>query len=328
MLIKYLFVIPISFLLGMVFIGLFRRLVLRHKVLILQGVPLIGGISIGLTFLLTYFFIYFLYKDLLQGTAGIFIASSTMLAFGIIDDWRELSVTAKLLIQIVVTSLLILFGVKTQIVYIGNLLNIIITFLWVLGITNAFNHLDVLDGLAGGIAMIISLTFFVISLLNGQINTIILTSVLSGAILSFLLYNWPPAKIYMGNAGSHFLGFVLAAVALAISYAPLERRIALLSPLLILGFPIFDTSFVILIRICKRKLPFKKSRDHLALRFLALGYSKKKTLLIMLGWGLFFSLSGVILSQVSNTFGIIIVTFVVLVSLLLFKKMSRIAIDE
>ena len=131
----------------------------------------------------------------------------------------------------------------------------------------------------------------------------------------------------MGNSGSHFLGFTLAAVALAISYAPLERKIALLSPLLILGFPIFDTAFLILMRAKKGRLIFKKSNDHLALRFLRLGYSKNKTLLFMLILSLFFSLSGVCLSQVSNTLGIVIVALVIIVGLVLTKRMSRVSID-
>jgi len=130
----------------------------------------------------------------------------------------------------------------------------------------------------------------------------------------------------MGNSGSHFLGFVLAAIALVISYAPLERKIALFSPLLILGLPIFDTAFLISMRIIKKSLPFKKSNDHLALRFLALGYSRKKTLLIMLTLCLFFSLCGILVSLVSNLSGITIIVFVGLVSLALTKKMSRVSV--
>ena len=131
----------------------------------------------------------------------------------------------------------------------------------------------------------------------------------------------------MGNSGSHFLGFILAALALVISYAPLEREIALLSPLLILGLPIFDTGFLIWARLIKKRLPFKKSNDHPALKFLALGYSQKKALLVMLSLCLFFSLCGILLSQVSNLFGITIITFVILVSLVLTKQMGKVAAD-
>jgi len=281
----------------------------------------------GLSFILSCLVGFSLYGGFSPQVRGIIIASSIMLIFGIIDDWRELSILTKFLVQIIATSLLIFFGVRTQIVYIGNITNIIITFIWMLGMINAFNHLDVIDGLAAGTAIIVSLTLFTISILNGDIKTAILSLSLACASFGFLIYNLPPARIYMGNSGSHFLGFTLAALALIISYAPLERKVALLSPILILGLPIFDTAFLISTRIIKKRLPFKKSNDHLALRFLALGYSKKKSLLIMLTSCLFFSLCGILASQVSNPFGIVIITFVVLLSLILTKKMVKVTVN-
>jgi len=287
------------------------------------GIPLIGGIAIGLSFVLASTLSLSLYRGFSKEIIGIIIASFMMLIFGVIDDLRELSISAKFLVQIIATSLLILFGIKTQIVYIGDLANIIITFIWVLGIANAINHLDVVDAVAAGTAMFAGLAFFVISLFNGDIKTAILSVALVAATISFLIYNFPPAKIYMGNAGSHFLGFVLAAIALVISYAPLERKVALLSPIVILGLPIFDTAFLILMRTIKKSLPFKKSNDHLALIFLALGYSKKKTLLTMVSLCLVFSVSGVLLSQVSNLLGIGIIVVLVLMSLVLTIRMGK-----
>ncbi len=326
MLIKYLPIVLNSFLGGIVLVFLLRKFSVKYSILIPQGIPLIGGIAMGLSFIIACFAGLLFYRSLSQGIRGIIIASFIMLAFGVVDDWKELSIVAKFLVQIIATSLLVFFGVRTQIVYIGNLANIIITFLWVLGITNAFNHLDVIDGIAAGIALIVSLALFTVSLLNGDIKNVILTSALIGAILSFLIYNLPPAKIYMGNSGSHFLGFILAAVALAISYAPLGRKMALFSPILILGFPIFDTAFLILMRIRRGRSALKKSDDHLALRFLKLGYSKNKTLLLMLVVTFFFSFCGVIISRAPNLLGAIIITFVALVSLALTKKMSKVMI--
>jgi len=326
MLINYSLIFLSSFVAGMILVFLFRKIALRYEILTPQGIPLVGGIAMGLSFLFACLVWFLLYRSLLQETKGIIIASFIMLVFGIIDDWRELSILAKFLVQIIATTLMIAFGVRTQIVYIGNLANIIITFIWILGISNAFNHLDVIDGLAAGTAIIVSCAFFIISFLGGDIKNAILALALSGAIFSFFIYNLPPAKIYMGNSGSHFLGFVLAAIALAISYAPLERKVALLSPLLILGFPIFDTIFLILMRLKQGKLVFKKSNDHLALRFLKLGYSKIKTLLFMLMVALFFSFCGIVISQVSNQWGITTIAFVVLVIFVLTKKMGKIQI--
>lgn len=324
----YFALIPLSaFLLSLSFTIIFKRVSLKLKILAVQRIPLVGGMAIVMSFisvsLLSFLFCHNLSKEII----GIITASAIMVGFELVDDWRELSVMAKLVVQIIAASFLVIFGVRTQIVYIGNLLNIIITFIWIVGITNAFNHLDIMDGLAGGTAAIIGLGLFIIAALNADITSVILSLALSGAVLGFLIHNFPPAKVYMGNSGSHFLGFVLAVIALLISYAPLERKIALFSPLIVLGLPIIDTVFLILIRISKNKLPFKKTNDHLALRFLALNYSKKKTLAIMFSWCLFFCLCGVIVSRVPNFLGIGIIFIAVLAGFILMKESRKIVID-
>jgi len=290
-----------------------------------QEISFIGGVAVAVSFILATLFGFFIYGSFPQEITGVIIAAIIILIFGVIDDWRELSIIAKFLVQIAATTLLIFFGVKTQIVYIGNPFNIIITFIWVIGIANAFNHLDVIDGLAAGVAMIVSFAFFIISFLNGDINTAVLSLALAAAALSFLFYNFPPAKIYMGNSGSHFLGFVIAAVALMVRYAPLERKVALLSPLIILALPIFDTAFLILIRMIKKRIPFKKSDDHIALILLKLGYSKRKALLSMLTLCLFFSMCGIIVSRISNFFGMIIIAFALAISLTLIIRIGKIS---
>lgn len=326
MAISYCFVVLIGFLMGVISSVLLKKLALRYNLFVIKGMPLIGGISMGLSFIIACLFASLVFKCTPQHLIGIIISSLIMLIFGLIDDLRELNVTAKFFAQIIATSILVFCGVRTNIIYIGNAANIIITFIWVLGITNAFNLLDIMDGLAAGIAAIVSISFFIISFLNADINAMILTLSLTGPIVSFLIYNTPPAKIYMGNSGSHFLGFILAAIAIIISYASLDAKIALVSPLLILGFPIFDTIFLIFVRIAKRKIPFNKSNDHLALRLLALGYPKKKILLMILGLGLFFALCGVTISQVYYPLDTIIIILAFLVSFVLAKKFSKIVI--
>ena len=324
---NYLLIALMSFLLSILFISLLRKIVTKYNILKLKETPLIGGISMGISFIMVSLVIFFIRGDIPLEIIGIIFSSTLMLIFGIIDDWRELSVLAKFLTQIIAATLLIIFGIRTQIIYIGSFLNLIITYIWVLAITNAFNHLDILDGLAAGIAILVGLSFFAIGLLNHQSVIIILSLALTSATFGFFIFNFPPARIYMGNCGSHFLGFVLSAIALAISYAPLEKNIALYSPLLILGLPIFDTAFLILIRTIKNKLPFNKSNDHLALRLLNLGFSKEKTLWVMLVWGLFFSFSGVLVSQVNNFWGKSIIIIALVVCLAVTQKASRISVD-
>ncbi|MFH1441770.1 MAG: MraY family glycosyltransferase [Candidatus Omnitrophota bacterium] len=315
--------IIISFFSGIFLVILLRKISLKYNLLISKGIPLIGGISICLSFLIGCLYANNFYVPLNKDILGILFASFLMLVFGIIDDFHELSISVKFISQFIAASFLIFFGVKTQIIYFSAPINIIITYIWIIGITNAFNHLDILDGLTAGNAIIICVAFYILSILNINITTLILSLCLTAATLAFFIFNFPPAKIYMGNSGSHFLGFVLSAIALKISYASLNNSIAIFSPLVILGFPIIDTAFLILIRSSKNILPFKKSNDHLALRFLTFNYSKRKTLLIMLGWCLFFSISGVIITKISNLQAAILIIIVILLSIFLANKMLK-----
>lgn len=326
MVIKYTLSFLGSFLLGVFFIRLSERLNLRNRLISSAGTPLLGGISFGAAFLLVSLSSLLSLGIFSKEAVGIILAAGAMLIFGLFDDWRELSVRSKFAFQVIAASVLVFFGVRTHIIYLGAFLNILITFIWIVGITNAFNHLDVMDGLAGGAALIISLSFFAVSLLNADLKSAFLSLALAGSVLGFFLRNCPPAKIYMGNCGSHFLGFVLSAVALMISYAPVDRKVALVSPLLILGLPIFDTAFLILIRLAKKSLPFNKSNDHLALRFLALGYSKRRSLSAMLILCAIFCLSGIAVSRAPNLPGAAIIALIILLSLLIAFKMKRVTV--
>ncbi len=316
-----------GFFLTILVIYLLKKAALRYKVLVAKGIPRIGGIGMALSF----GFVAWLGSVISYGSVpeatGIILAAYIMLVFGIIDDIRELSVFLKFLVQVIAAALLVFLGVETKIIYIGNFANILITIIWVIGITNAFNLLDVTDGLAAGAAIIVSSSFFIIALFTGNIQAAILLASLLGAACGFLIYNFPPAKIYMGNSGSHFLGFIFSAIAITLSYAPIDRKIALLSPLLILGFPIFDTLFLVLVRLKQKKPVFNKSGDHLVMRFLQIGHSKRKALLLMLAFCLFFSSCGVIVSRVSNVQAAAVILFVVLTGVLLFIRMKQVKID-
>lgn len=310
--------------LGLILIALLRSLALKANFVSPQGITRLGGLGMWLAFSIVCILGGSIYGVLSKTGWGIILGSGLLVAFGIIDDYKkELSVPIKFLVQIIATILLIFSGIKTQIIYIGPYLNLLVTFLWVLGITNAFNHLDIMDGLAGGIAAISSATFFFIALFNANLSIAVASLALTAVTLSFLRYNLSSIKVYMGNSGSHFLGFALSAIAIAISYAPLERKVALVCPILVLGLPVYDTLFVMFMRARKGRSIFKKSDDHFTLRLKALGYSQKKALAFMCLFGLFFSLSALIISRVSNQIGTIILFVVILVCLVLGKKVSQ-----
>jgi UDP-GlcNAc:undecaprenyl-phosphate GlcNAc-1-phosphate transferase len=315
-----------SFLLSVLFLLVAKEVSRRWDFLTSKGIPSIGGISMGLAFFAVFLSIGPSIASFPKEIQGVLIASVLMLIFGIVDDHVELSVIQKFAVQLIAASVLVGFGVRTDFVYVGDPVNIAVSLLWIIGITNAMNLLDVMDGLAGGTTLLILSGFCAISAMNGDHLTLILSCVLGGTVFGFWVYNVPPAKIYMGNSGSHFLGIVLAAISLTARYATLERPIALLAPILLMGFPILDTLFLILMRMRKGRSAFDKSKDHMALRFLKRGYSKRKTLAVMMGWTLFFVMVGVILSKVSNLFAILPLVFAGLGSFILMKKMSRVRI--
>lgn len=317
-----------SFLVGILAIFLLRKMALKSGFFMIKGIPLVGGPGIALAFILGSLGGLFIFKVISKEITGILLASTAMLIFGLFDDRKELSIKTKFIVQIIASTILILSGVRTNIVYIGSFANIAITLIWVIGITNAFNHLDIMDGLAAAVAVIVSGVFLAAALINQDIKSLILALALLSGVFSFLIYNLPPAKVYMGNSGSHFLGFVLSAVAIVISYAPMERKIALLAPILILGFPIFDTVFVSILRLKKNILPFKKSNDHLALLFLRLGFSKNKALGAMLLLTLSFSLSGLALMKVSNLSGMILILVIVFVSMIFINRMAKLKVND
>lgn len=315
-----------SFLLSILFSLLAKEVSRRWNFLTSKGIPSIGGISMGLAFFIGLLSIGPAVGGLSKEIHGILIASAVMLLFGIVDDHWELSVIQKFAVQLIAASVLVGFDVRTDVVYVGVLWNIAVSLLWIVGITNAMNLLDVMDGLAGGTMLVILFGFGAISAMNGDHLTLILSCVLGGSVFGFWVYNVPPAKIYMGNSGSHFLGILLAAISLTARYATLERPLALLAPILLMGFPILDTLFLILMRVRKGRSAFDKSKDHMALRFLKKGHSKRKTLAMMMGWTLFFVIVGFLLSKVSNPFAILTLVFAGLGSFVLMKKMSCVKI--
>ncbi|MDD4909387.1 MAG: MraY family glycosyltransferase [Candidatus Omnitrophica bacterium] len=296
MLIRYIFIILFSFLFSLILPDIVRRFLSSTGLIPEKAPASIGGISICLS-VIAVSLMFPGAKIITQPKlSGLLLAGAAMLIFGVIDDLKELSVMPKFLTQLMAIGLLLLFGIKSQIPHIGALLNLLITVLWVLGITNALNHLDVADGIAASIAVTSCLAFFIFTSFTGQAGLGLLCLILAGAILGFLKHNLPPAKIYLGNAGSHFLGFTLAAAALSVNYSALKSGIAVFIPLIILGVPILDTAYLALARLKQGKSPLAKSNDHIVLRLLRKGFSKHDILALAVLCGVFFCAGGIILA--------------------------------
>lgn len=321
---KYLIIFTAALISGMLLTSRLAGISHKFKILKTKGIPLVGGIGIGLAFVFAVGLSIFTFDLAVAKLLAVVSASLFMLFFGVIDDLKESSVAQKFLGQSICAILLISFGIKTNIVYFGFWGNALVTFFWILGMTNAFNLLDILDGLAAGTALIISSAFLLIGFLNADLNVQILSLILCGVSAGFLRFNLPPARVYLGNSGSHFLGLALAAVALITHYASMDNIFALLSPVMILGLPIMDTVLLIIFRVIKKKAFFKKSRDHLALKIGALGLSARSTILVMYLLCFIFASCGVILTRVNNFLAEVIIISVFLFSIGIFMRLVKI----
>jgi len=226
-----------------------------------EPVPYMGGVIIYFAFISPVGLLFPFSRELL----GILFAGSTILIVGLFDDLKALTPTIKFLFQVVATYILIKSGIQISLHFLPGWLNIILSFLWILSIINAFNIIDIMDGLAPSVAIFASLTIFIISLYNVNFIISILSLSLAASLLGFLKFNWEPAKIYLGDAGSMFIGLVLGALAIWGDYSTFND-FGFISGLLVLTVPVFDMAYVMILRILHKKSPFFGSPDHFALR--------------------------------------------------------------
>jgi UDP-GlcNAc:undecaprenyl-phosphate GlcNAc-1-phosphate transferase len=247
-----------------------------------NNVSLLGGIGLALAFYSGILFYYRAHNTNFDSQlVYIFAFALAILLLEVFDDWREFSLLKKIIFQIVIIGLFLFVGKRIQIYFLPPWVNYLISFLWIMGITNAFNLLDIKDGLCSGMSCIITLTFALISLLCKNHILAGVFFMLSGTLLSFYLFNFPPATIYMGNSGSHFIGFLIATLSIYLDYAGLDNVGALFAPIILLALPIIDTFFLIFARSKKKMLPLRKSNDHIFLRLLKRNVSYGKALGLM-----------------------------------------------
>jgi len=271
-----------------------------------KPIPVMGGLAIYISFVIG----TILYNGILTPSqTGIIIGVTIIVVGGIIDDIKDLSPKYKVLIQVIAAICLILSGVRITIItnpfiqfypYLNmGWINIPVTIIWIVGVTNAFNLIDGLDGLAAGIAFISSVTLMIISILNGRLEAAFLTAVLSGAILGFLPYNFNPASIFMGDTGSQLLGFLLAAISIegAIKSA---TAFVIAVPILAFGLPIYDTLFAMIRRKVNGKSIMQADKGHLHHRLLDMGLSQKQAVIIMYFISVVLSGIAIIAMQVST----------------------------
>jgi UDP-GlcNAc:undecaprenyl-phosphate GlcNAc-1-phosphate transferase len=203
---------------------------------------------------------------------------------GLIDDLfkEKLTYKPKFIAQFVIVTLVVLSGVQTQFVP-GHIGDIVLTVIWIVGITNSFNLLDNLDGLTAGVSVIAGLVFFGVAVLQGQIFFAFILMALTGASLGFLRFNFHPSQLFMGDSGSLFLGYMFGTLTVMGSYVlePTGSRLPVVMPLLILSIPLYDTFSVMFIRWREGRPLFEGDKRHFSHRLLNLGMSHRGTVIFI-----------------------------------------------
>ncbi len=267
------------------------------------AIPCAGGVVVGVAVALSVACNAAVRQPLAPEMAWVVVGTFAILVAGMYDDARTLRVVALLIIQTIVALVMLRVGVSISTVILPSVLNGVSTVLWMILMMNALNMLDVLDGLAGGVAAIAAAGLAIAGGLTANASVEMFSAALAGGLLGFLTMNFYPARVYLGNHGSLSIGFLLSALALQISYAPLGREMALGTPLLILGVPLFDIAFVVWMRWRQQKPLWKGSGDHLALRLIRCGWSERSVVLFFYGCSVVFLASGLLLMRLGNVAG-------------------------
>ncbi len=245
---------------------------LKHQT---DPVPYFGGLAIYLAFLMSLAFTFEFRHDVL----GIILGGTIVVMLGLIDDFGVLTPWTKLAGQMLAVFVLIKSGIRIEIAAFPEWLDLLLTVVWMIGLINAFNLLDIMDGLSAGIGAVSASALLVVALLQGDQAIAFMLAALVGSLVGFLKYNWQPARIYMGDTGAMFIGLLLGAMAMIGKY-PSDHPLSLLTPVFILGIPIFDTLFVMYIRH-QRGLPiFWGSPDHIAIRLRHWGLSVRQIVVL------------------------------------------------
>jgi len=246
--------------------------------------PRLGGLAIYLGFVLTTLIFC---EEITPALITIWLGGSVIVLLGMLDDVFRLKAMIKFIVQIGVAFIAVWQGVRIERIFImGDEIlfghwSVLITVLWIVGLTNAINLIDGLDGLSCGVSAISAISLLLVSILMGDDPSMtVLMAVLAGSCIGFLPFNLNPAKIFMGDTGALFLGFTLSVISIQ-GVMKMHTLVSFVIPIVIFAFPIFDTAFAFIRRILKGKSPFSPDRGHLHHRLIDMGLNQKQTVAIL-----------------------------------------------
>jgi UDP-GlcNAc:undecaprenyl-phosphate GlcNAc-1-phosphate transferase len=269
-----------------------------NPVAYLGGLAIITPITLG-SFLLIFTSVTIDLKQQLY--LGLILPALAIAVVGLLDDIYQLPPWPRFISQSavgVITSFILYLSGSGVEIFDNQLLNSSATILWVVTIINALNFIDNMDGLATSISMVVSLALFILSYINNQYLVAALSLAIFASCLGFLFWNKKPASIYLGDAGSLYLGFLLAAISIRIDLDNDSAPIRALVLILILAIPVIDTTQVVVSRIAKGKSPFEGGRDHISHLLLNRGLSQRSVLFILTTLAILFALVAILLAEV------------------------------
>jgi len=273
--------------------------------------PLLGGAAIFVSFFLSIIFTAGFNKEI----AAIIIGGTLLFMIGAIDDKIKMLPNIKLFGQLVAALAVVKMGIRVEFIK-DYYLSTAFSLLWIIGITNAINILDNLNGLSAGISAISALFFGILAWERGGFLVATLSFGLCGGCLGFIRYNFPRASIFMGDAGSLFIGFLLATIAIMGNWASPTQITSLAIPIFVLGYPIFDTALVSISRTAAGRSIFQGGKDHSSHRLALLGLKKKRAVLLIFFINFCLGLSGYVISKQKNPLSAILIAVVVFLCML------------
>lgn len=254
-----------------------------------HAIPRMGGLGIFIAFFIT--LVVFNFSSMTAELWGVLLGAFVLIVLGVFDDKFALNPWIKLAVQLLAAVIPTLFGVRldrlTNFIGVGDAsyislgwLSYPVTVIWIVGLINAVNWIDGLDGLAAGISCISALSMFLVSLIIGDPVVALVLIILAGACMGFLPYNMNPAKIFMGDTGSMFLGYILGTMSI-LGMFKFYAIVSFAVPFLVVGLPLFDSVFTIVRRLAGGKSPFYADRGHIHHRLIDMGLNTKQAVMIL-----------------------------------------------
>jgi UDP-GlcNAc:undecaprenyl-phosphate/decaprenyl-phosphate GlcNAc-1-phosphate transferase len=309
-------VLVVAFVSGLIFVPLARWLSIKLGKISVPGpdrwsqrpTPRLGGIGIFLAFSAG----LAVSEITIASIMPLVIAGGFIFLLGLYDDFRDLSPPSKLIGQIIAAAIVIFVGYRIEF-FPFDVLNILLTFVWLVGMTNAINLIDNMDGLAAGISLIVALFLaYFFFRAPEQAGFLQLDLALAGSLAAFLIFNFPPAKVFMGDSGSMFLGFSLATLAV-IRRASASNVLAVLGiPALLFLLPILDTALVTITRLLRGQSPTHGGRDHTSHRLIAFGLTERQTLLVLYSVVIVSGIASAAVENVAYDFSLVFVPVLIL----------------